>query len=202
LSNLRYLLKQFTTLQVIAAILQAHGRNPENKEKVVLLLSVNPEQRQALQEELRLQHEKKSANPLENLGQPVTPASDQAANPQAPHAETSAAGASRPPSVASTSSAAPPLAPVGSLALTLPSQTAAPLLREVDTLFTSHERLSLYRGGGCLFVTSRILIVDLLNERVPLNQVSGIIVCNAHRVTETCAEAFILRLFRAGNKKG
>ena len=121
----------------------------------------------------------------------------------------------------------------------------------------------LYNEGGALFVTSRILIVDLLNERVPLEkvpdsdfdsdsdsdsfgfgfgagdtlrskinrvvspfwdskeyaglwvgdiwpnltrvsgtvnfsscQVAGILVANCHKVSETCAEAFIVRLYR------
>ncbi|GAQ83327.1 Structure-specific endonuclease ERCC1-XPF [Klebsormidium nitens] len=200
--------------KVIAAILTAHIRNPENREKVVLLLSVNPEQRQVLQEELRLQHELTIKNPPpdppQTSEQPATQAPDSTPNPepfQGVTPQPGEASQSGSPLLAGPATSTPPATtasstpPLGSLALSVPPQTA-PLLREVDNQFSSHERLALYRGGGCLFVTSRILIVDLLNERVPLGQVSGIVVCNAHRVTETCAEAFIMRLFRAGNKRG
>lgn len=189
-------------------------KNPENKEKVVLLLSVNPEQRQVLQEELRLQHEGATKasppDPPQTSEHPSSEPPTTTQNPQpfqgvTPQPEETPQSA--PPLLAGPSTSSPPATaassypPLGSLALSVPSQTA-PLLREVDNQFSSHERLALYRGGGCLFVTSRILIVDLLNERVPLGQVSGIVVCNAHRVTETCAEAFIMRLFRVGNKRG
>ncbi|CAM6083895.1 unnamed protein product [Calypogeia fissa] len=73
---------------------------------------------------------------------------------------------------------------------------------EINNEFTSAERTTFYLKGGPYIITSRILIVDLLNERVPLQNVAGIIVANAHRITETCAEAFILRLYRQANRKG
>ncbi|KAK3818773.1 MAG: hypothetical protein J3Q66DRAFT_338444 [Benniella sp.] len=64
------------------------------------------------------------------------------------------------------------------------------------------ERGDLYRYGGVLAVTSRILVMDLLTGRIPLHLVTGILVVNAHRVTATSTEAFILRLFRQGNSEG
>ncbi|TPX66046.1 hypothetical protein SpCBS45565_g04722 [Spizellomyces sp. 'palustris'] len=60
----------------------------------------------------------------------------------------------------------------------------------------------LYRSGGVLSVTSRILVVDMLNKVLPFDLVLGIIVNHAHRVTETSTEAFILRLYRDENKIG
>lgn len=73
----------------------------------------------------------------------------------------------------------------------------------IDNEFNNKERKSIYLNGGCLFVTSRILIVDILNqERIPLDLVSGIIVCNCHNLTENCNEAFILRIFKSKNTKG
>ena len=39
----------------------------------------------------------------------------------------------------------------------------------------------LYLKGGVLFVTSRILVVDLLKRQCPAESVSGILVYNAHR---------------------
>lgn len=61
------------------------------------------------------------------------------------------------------------------------------------------ERLSLYvKGGevvcshtshaGLVFVTSRILVVDLLTKKLSADLVSGIFVCNAHRVLPTSTE--------------
>ena len=88
-------------------------------------------------------------------------------------------------------------------------------------------REALYLHGGVLCITSRILVVDLLKKLCPVDKVAGILVCSAHRcattpltpshphtltpshavllfpsgrVTDSSTEAFILRLFRQGNK--
>lgn len=57
-----------------------------------------------------------------------------------------------------------------------------------------------YLEGGIHFVSTRILVVDLLKNRVPISHTSGIIVLRAHTVLESCQEAFALRLYRQGNK--
>jgi DNA excision repair protein ERCC-4 len=64
----------------------------------------------------------------------------------------------------------------------------------------SQKRTEIYQRGGVISVTSRILLVDLLNKRIVPQDISGILVYHAHRVLETSTEAFILRLFRQGNK--
>lgn len=74
--------------------------------------------------------------------------------------------------------------------------------RIVTAEMQSHVRHQEYQNGGILFVTSRILVVDLLTSTVPTHLVSGILVANAHRVTATSSEAFILRLYRAENRTG
>lgn len=51
-------------------------------------------------------------------------------------------------------------------------------------------------------MTSRIFVVDLLTEKVPLDLTTGILVYRAHKILESCQEAFILRLFREKNEKG
>ncbi|CAI7847045.1 unnamed protein product, partial [Closterium sp. NIES-53] len=82
-------------------------------------------------------------------------------------------------------------------------RTALPcVLAEVNSSMPSADRVAAYREGGCFAVTSRILIVDMLSDRVNFNKLKGIVVVNAHRVTDTGAEAFILRLFRDANKHG
>ncbi|XP_063879527.1 DNA repair endonuclease XPF-like isoform X2 [Scylla paramamosain] len=64
------------------------------------------------------------------------------------------------------------------------------------------ERAQVYYNGGVLFVTTRILVMDLLMERIPVELISGIIVWKAHRILESCQEAFALRLYRQKNKTG
>ena len=75
-------------------------------------------------------------------------------------------------------------------------------------------------SGGVLFITSRILVVDMLRNQIPTHLIHGIIVNHAHklaknvhalipkrqnllfcfRVTDESTEAFILRLYREKNK--
>ncbi|XP_013142618.1 PREDICTED: DNA repair endonuclease XPF [Papilio polytes] len=64
------------------------------------------------------------------------------------------------------------------------------------------EREKTYLEGGVFFVSTRILVVDLLKNRVPVNHITGIIVLRAHTVLESCQEAFVLRLYRQKNKTG
>ncbi|XP_013776603.1 DNA repair endonuclease XPF-like [Limulus polyphemus] len=65
-----------------------------------------------------------------------------------------------------------------------------------------NDRYQVYMQGGTMFVTSRILVVDMLTWRVPIDLITGIIVYKAHKILESCQEAFILRLYRQKNKKG
>ncbi|KAL0880773.1 hypothetical protein ABMA27_001974 [Loxostege sticticalis] len=64
------------------------------------------------------------------------------------------------------------------------------------------EREKAYLEGGIHFVSTRILVVDLLKDRVPISNITGIIVLRAHTVLESCQEAFALRLYRQKNKTG
>ncbi|KAF0025196.1 DNA repair endonuclease XPF [Scophthalmus maximus] len=76
------------------------------------------------------------------------------------------------------------------------------LPRTVTSDVQSAERYTVYTEGGVLFVTSRILVVDFLTDRIPAHLISGILVYRAHKIIESCQEAFILRLFRQKNKTG
>ena len=64
----------------------------------------------------------------------------------------------------------------------------------------SFYREDVYLSGGIQFVTTRILVVDMLKRRVPIEKITGIIVLRAHTVLESCQEAFVLRLYRQHNK--
>ena len=45
-------------------------------------------------------------------------------------------------------------------------------------------------------------VVDQLNKRIEGKQIAGIIVMNAHRVTDSSQDGFAVRLFRESNKEG
>lgn len=66
----------------------------------------------------------------------------------------------------------------------------------------SDDRGDLYLSGGIHFVTTRILVLDLLKQRVPVARITGIIMLNAHKVLESGQEAFVMRLYRQTNKSG
>eukprot|EP00975_Prorocentrum_lima_P053060 11126401-Prorocentrum_lima.AAC.1 len=57
-----------------------------------------------------------------------------------------------------------------------------------------------YLFGGVLLVTTRILTVDMLCGRVPIERITGIIVANAHRVTDAANLGFVLRMYRQRNR--
>jgi DNA excision repair protein ERCC-4 len=65
---------------------------------------------------------------------------------------------------------------------------------------TAPERVHLYSTAPNLFITTRILAVDLLTARLQPNQVAGFIVLNAHRATDDSGEGFSVRLLRAKTK--
>jgi DNA excision repair protein ERCC-4 len=75
------------------------------------------------------------------------------------------------------------------------------LPKVITNEFSAKERESLYMQGGVLFITSRILVVDMLRKTCPLDKVAGIMVCHAHKISEP-NEVFIARLFRQDNKVG
>lgn len=64
------------------------------------------------------------------------------------------------------------------------------------------DRRKTYAKPNVLFISGRILVVDLLANRIPVQQINGLIILDAHKVTENCLEAFICRLFRSKNRNG
>ena len=64
---------------------------------------------------------------------------------------------------------------------------------------TTAERERLYLEGGCFIITPRILVLDMLQKRVQLKSITGLIVNNAHGITAASTESFILRMYREGN---
>ncbi|KAF8632697.1 hypothetical protein AX15_001750 [Amanita polypyramis BW_CC] len=77
-----------------------------------------------------------------------------------------------------------------------------PGLRIIGYETGSKERQEIYKGGGLISVTSRILVVDILQSDVPTELITGIIVLRAERISPLALEAFIVRLYREKNKAG
>ncbi|TFK24349.1 hypothetical protein FA15DRAFT_669680 [Coprinopsis marcescibilis] len=77
-----------------------------------------------------------------------------------------------------------------------------PGLRIVGYEIPREKRQELYKGGGILSVTSRILVVDMLLGDLPVEMITGLVVLHAERVTPVALEAFIVRLFREKNRDG
>ncbi|EEF31160.1 DNA repair endonuclease xp-f / mei-9 / rad1, putative [Ricinus communis] len=69
-------------------------------------------------------------------------------------------------------------------------------ITEITADLPAHHRLSLYTSGEICFITPRILIVDLLTNKIPVSALSGIIILNAHSLSETSTEAFIVRILK------
>lgn len=66
----------------------------------------------------------------------------------------------------------------------------------------SNEREKVYLSGGVQFISTQVLVVDLIKNRIPAALITGIFVLRAHQIIESCQEAFALRLFRQKNKTG
>ncbi|EFN55307.1 hypothetical protein CHLNCDRAFT_134272 [Chlorella variabilis] len=73
---------------------------------------------------------------------------------------------------------------------------------EVRAEVAAAERQALYASRSCLFVTTRILVVDQLSGRISGGQVAGMVVLNAHRVTDSSGEGFAVRLYKAACPEG
>lgn len=74
------------------------------------------------------------------------------------------------------------------------------LPRDITNVNLSAERIKIYKTGGCFFITSRILVVDLLNRRLDAQLITGMLIHDAHRITETCVETFVVRLLKESNR--
>ncbi|KAI9511512.1 hypothetical protein F5148DRAFT_1171066 [Russula earlei] len=77
-----------------------------------------------------------------------------------------------------------------------------PGLRVVGYEMGKKDRQDLYKNGGLISVTSRILVVDMLQSDLPTELVTGLLVLHAEKVTALSLEAFIVRLYREKNNAG
>lgn len=76
----------------------------------------------------------------------------------------------------------------------------SPHVRQVSN--NANEREKVYLSGGIQFISTQVLVLDLLKNKIPAELITGIIVLRAHQIIESCQEAFALRLYRQKNKTG
>lgn len=75
----------------------------------------------------------------------------------------------------------------------------------MDSTLSVQDRQKLYLRGGVISVSTRFLVVDWLNDRVPYPLVSGVILMHADKLAkslEASYESFALKLFRESNQAG
>ncbi|KAI8638095.1 hypothetical protein BD408DRAFT_485756 [Parasitella parasitica] len=85
------------------------------------------------------------------------------------------------------------------IANSVPSQH---VIRRIEYNTPAEKRSSMYRESGIFSITSRILAVDMLLDRIPTLLINGIIVYNAHRVRPNSMEELILRIYKEKNQEG
>lgn len=64
------------------------------------------------------------------------------------------------------------------------------------------QRKEILTNGGIFFITSRVLLVDLLNEVINPLDICGLFLPNVHKIDESSTEAFIISLYREKNNIG
>eukprot|EP01083_Nonionella_stella_P310281 1101860_1 len=55
---------------------------------------------------------------------------------------------------------------------------------------SSQNRQNMYLSGGCIAITSRILVTDLLSNAIPFQSITGILVHNAHQLPTSANLSF------------
>jgi hypothetical protein len=77
-----------------------------------------------------------------------------------------------------------------------------PVIRFVNQEVSVGQRGAMYLEGGVVIATATILVMDLLSGRLKPQDIAGLVVSDAHRVSEASREAFVVRLYRTGNQSG
>ncbi|CAK7893180.1 DNA repair protein Rad1p [[Candida] anglica] len=71
-----------------------------------------------------------------------------------------------------------------------------------NELSTADKRARIYEKGGIISLTSRVLVVDLLSGVLSPNDITGLFMLHAEKITEKSNESFIVNLYRDGNEWG
>lgn len=67
---------------------------------------------------------------------------------------------------------------------------------------SASERQNIYLSGGCISITSRILVTDFLNNIIPFKSITGILINNAHQLCKSSNLSFVLEIYRRNNRRG
>lgn len=78
-------------------------------------------------------------------------------------------------------------------------ETAA-YIKRIKPDQTIKDRCRIYGKGGVIILSARVLLMDLLHSRIPVPLITGIMIQDAHKVSEHGMEAFCLYLLRKQNE--
>lgn len=78
-------------------------------------------------------------------------------------------------------------------------ETAA-YINRIRTDHSIKERSRIYGSGGLIILSARVFLMDLLHSRIPIPLVTGVLIQDAHKVSEYGMEAFCLYLLRKQNE--
>lgn len=78
-------------------------------------------------------------------------------------------------------------------------ETAA-FINRIKTEHSIKDRRRIYGKGGVIILSARVLLMDLLHARIPIPLITGVMIQNAHKVSEYGMEAFCLYLLRRQNE--
>ena len=62
------------------------------------------------------------------------------------------------------------------------------------------DRSKIYGRGGVIILSARVFLMDLLHSRIPIPLITGVMIQDAHKVSEYGMEAFCLYLLRKQNE--
>ena len=78
-------------------------------------------------------------------------------------------------------------------------ETAA-FINRIKSDHSIRERSKIYGKGGLIILSARVFLMDLLHSRIPVPLVTGVMIQDAHKVSEYGMEAFCLYLLRRQNE--
>lgn len=73
-------------------------------------------------------------------------------------------------------------------------------INRIKTDHSIKERIRIYGRGGLIILSTRVFLMDLLHSRIPIPLVTGVMIQDAHKVSEYGMEAFCLYLLRKQNE--
>ena len=76
----------------------------------------------------------------------------------------------------------------------------ATFINRIKTDHSIKDRCKIYGKGGLIILSARVFLMDLLHARIPIPLITGVMVQDAHKISEHGMEAFCLYLMRKQNE--